>query len=788
MGLGSWKTPKTPLMNLCKERKELIKAARGARYYLATAHVLYFRSLVQFGNALNQFVQKELIVIPISSDDDDSSGESSVSDYDSDGSDSLLCSTANSVCYRSEPSACRRASARSHGGCGGTNCPSRNNGFVPVMKHDHFPPKPRNVSHTCVSSDGVRDHCHEDKHNSQEGIRKSNDVSRFVKNEFVSVTMEMPSGGGGFFREEIIAAENPSSSAAPPQPRVPTWDFLDVFNVTDYVNCDYINDDRDDNEDDDGWREVREREGIPDLEEEIQTTPVVDPNQRRKQRKKNVKEHPPNSTTTVAEEEDEKKAKHSHVSPVESTLTMSENEGEFSFSRGIVSFPTDEDGSSGSLGSCMEESGSKDLRHIVSEIDQLFETTVRCGERVSSLLEVGTLPHPQSLGAQFKDFASRVVLSFVNFKHKHLNSSNSSSRTLRTGEEDPKSKSNFLSATLEMLYNWEDKLLKEVMEEEKLRDLYDKEYKILKNLYHRGAESAAIEAAEASVKGLLSKINVSVRVVESISRRVHKIRDEQMLFQLLEIIQEFTELWKSLAKCHHKQFWAMARSRSCVHIVEPEVQKKPSMKATQKLVAQIKKYEASFTNYVSAQKSFVRLVNEWLLRNMMQEQDEDTAHVSPTAIGAPEIFRLSENWRQEIEGVSETKACSAIQELASRFRDVEAMQREEMRRRVRTEQVEKELEKQRRSLQKVWGGTLPMSDSAEKRITQLGGIGQDLSALRQTMAEERARHEKVVRELNDAVSASLQEGFGPIFEALEEFCLQNVKAYQNITNSATVQS
>lgn len=91
MGCSGSKVDDLPLVIRCRERKDLLKAAADHRYALAAAHVSYFRSLKEVGDALRKFVEEELVVGASSSstttaasspvvtlhslDDDDDDGE-----------------------------------------------------------------------------------------------------------------------------------------------------------------------------------------------------------------------------------------------------------------------------------------------------------------------------------------------------------------------------------------------------------------------------------------------------------------------------------------------------------------------------------------------------------------------------------------------------------------------------------------------------------------------------------------------------------------------------------------
>lgn len=55
----------------------------------------------------------------------------------------------------------------------------------------------------------------------------------------------------------------------------------------------------------------------------------------------------------------------------------------------------------------------------------------------------------------------------------------------------------------------------------------------------RGAESSKIDATQASIRKLQTKINVCIRAVDAISRRIHKLRDEELQPQLTELIHGY---------------------------------------------------------------------------------------------------------------------------------------------------------------------------------------------------------------------------------------------------------
>ncbi|CAH8363752.1 unnamed protein product [Eruca vesicaria subsp. sativa] len=699
----------TPLLILCKERKELIRSARDARYHLAKSHLLYFRSLLDFTNSINQFVHKDLVVIPFSSDDDSCS---EIVCSGSSDSDSECDSDSNSHCLVCDESQ-----------------------TAPLSKdEDQNSQKPSSGEQACGSSNGAH-----------EGMEKQSEDLGVVEKVFVIAPVE---------DEKRVLETYPNINQQN--------SFLDDHDILglymDNTQLVYT-----EPEENDVWREIREREGIPDLEPDSDHNSLV----RKNTRNKNVQES--SSTAKDTREVDKESSSTANVvgevdkSNVEANTCNGKVEGEADdvdatctqeketspetateVTRSDEELSDEAYESSSSSSSCYSGSGYTDLRNVVEKINSISKKAAGHRE-VSDLLEVSKVIHHQPLGSQFKELASRV-----------LGSSKNSTRALLLRRGLPQeSLVVSLSMTLEKLYVWEKKLHAEVTAEEKLRVLYEKGYSFLKSLDQNGAESNEIYEAEVEVKLHLSKVNVSVRAVESVSMRIHKIRDEELSLQVNKTINVFKEMWRFLAKCHHKQFQLITRSNSCVHI------EKGSRKVTQKVEEQVRRFRESLRGYIDAHRGFVRLLNDWLNRNIMEEDDL-------TKTEAPDIFRVCREWLREIENVDEVKVLSAVEEMELRFRSLGFKQVEEEKQRLRTERLCKELEMKTKEVEESWG----------RQADQV--MGPELLSLRESASHERVKHEGVIREINDAVSVSLQECLVHIFEALEDFCSGNFKAYQNI--------
>jgi len=70
-----------------------------------------------------------------------------------------------------------------------------------------------------------------------------------------------------------------------------------------------------------------------------------------------------------------------------------------------------------------------------------------------------------------------------------------------------------------------------------MRVVHDKKYREMKRLDERGAESHKLDSTLATVRKLSTKIRIAIQVVDSISNKIRKLRDDKLWPQISELIQ-----------------------------------------------------------------------------------------------------------------------------------------------------------------------------------------------------------------------------------------------------------
>ncbi|XP_047325574.1 nitrate regulatory gene2 protein [Impatiens glandulifera] len=628
--------------------------------------------------------------------------------------------------------------------------------------------------------------------------------------------------GGDFFRFPT-GAPYPSSyrnkppsplpePPPPPSPNVSSWDFLNPFDTFDHGYAGYYSQN---NIYENGSivsspeiNEVREREGIPDLEDE--TDPEVIKEVVHKKGKKvyeGVRKRSGVGTTSRSVQSRKKSSESSsssmpfhkqssHGFPSQSSsegisvepsslhsesahsvnlkeeksspeTILSKSSEDISTKKREVTFDDGiQDSSSTFTAHIYRAHGTRDLNDVVQEIENEFKTASAVGKEVASMLEVGKLSYQPRVSLL------KVILSRVNYviaptiSYSTDPPSRRSVSTRRLAEsyltDSENTKTINLSSTLDKLYAWEKKLYKEVKDEERLRLIYEKRCRRLKSLDDEGAESSKIEATQASIKKLLMKIDVCIKAVNAISTRIHKLRDEELQPQVTELVHGLTRMWRGMVKCHQKQFQAIMDSKM-KKLRSNAVRRDSSLKATMELEVELRTWCNHFCDWMHNQRSFIVSLNAWLLRCLDYEPEESSDGIvpfSPGRIGAPPIFVVCNDWFQAMETISEKGVTEAVDKFGSILGQLWAMDEDRDKKR---EESLKELERRLQSvrLNKKAKSEVP----SESGILPLDDLKVDLDSMRKKLQED---------------SISLQANLVPIFECLGNFASEALKAYENV--------
>ncbi|XP_039810183.1 protein ALTERED PHOSPHATE STARVATION RESPONSE 1-like isoform X2 [Panicum virgatum] len=428
--------------------------------------------------------------------------------------------------------------------------------------------------------------------------------------------------------------------------------------------------------------------------------------------------------------------------------------------------------------------GTRDVRESMDDVKELFDEAVNCSTEVSRLLEVGKMP-PRSTPRVLRCLTMSTSSCLPKPHGRKSRASSSKASTSASSSAGRRNGTGHLSSTLEKLWVWEKKLYQEIKDEEKLRMLYEKNYRRLKSLDERGAESSTIDSTRLSVRLLQSKISINVRTANAFSSKIQKIRDEELYPQLVDLIQRFRRLWKGVLECHEKQLLAIHDSKINQLKAMTISQSGAASEASRELERELTKWYRCFNKWISSQRSCVEVLNGWLKKWLPEApEEEDTADgvppFSPGRLGAPPVFIISNDWFQAIEIVSKTDALRAIDHFSKLVHEFKKSLEEEQRQKRKADHASRDYNRKCEVLQ----GELGLSTTENAHYSHDDRV-IDLERLRKRRDEERTSHEKILTHAHVAASATLPIGLVPVLQQITSFFQKNQQVYMRIRIQGT---
>lgn len=795
MGCTSSKLDDLPAVALCRDRCNCLNDAIHHRFALADAHLAYFTSLKSIGISLHRFFHLRftsssvmpILNLPTQRKLDPSpqaspihhihSHSNSVGSHLQFNSSDDDVSDAEHLHFHSE-----------------SDSPIHNNNSYPYghlnyIDHETLAPYNNNDTSHFMNMNYMRRNTtpsvsYEQRPPVSETV-KFGDFSGYNPYMYSNNSNQVASTSysnynnsyGGYFGsvppDTVIPAANTVASTSKPPPSPPrggsAWDFLNPFETFgDYYpppHTPSMNS-----------KELREEEGIPDLEDEDEVLKEVQGNQKfvdegggsRGVRDEYLK-------ATLEDEVGGKGKESSHDSEVHyrtsrARESMDEDPVEYEvhmIDKKVVD--KDEDKSGGG-----HRAGSKtflDDSEVVKEIQVQFERASEMGNELSKMLETGKHPHSRKHAA-YQAVSSKmlnVIAPSLSIVSSEASTSTSESAPSLNYDDTMGLSSTNLSSTLQKLLLWEKKLYEEVKIEEKLRVQHERKSRKLKRMSEKGAEAHKIETTRNLVRTLSTKTRIAIQAVDRISVKISELRDNELWPQLIGFIQGLTRLWKAMLDCHQSQRQAIGAARRLDDFVSNRYSSDAHLEATLQLEQELLNWVFRFSCWVASQKGYVKALNNWLLKCLLYEPEETAdgiAPFSPGRMGAPPVFVICHQWAQALDSISEKEVIETMRYFAANVLQLWERDKLEMRQRMtvnrETELKVKNLEREDQKIHKE-------IQELDKRIVLVSREANSLSVTGQ-----------VVYQSETSSNTSFQLSMQRIFEAMEKFTASSLTAYEEL--------
>ncbi|KAJ0085088.1 hypothetical protein Patl1_09424 [Pistacia atlantica] len=310
----------------------------------------------------------------------------------------------------------------------------------------------------------------------------------------------------------------------------------------------------------------------------------------------------------------------------------------------------------------------------------------------------------------------------------------------------------FDTATLKKLCMWERKLYDEVKAEEKLRLLYARKCRQMKSMDEKGAETLKVDAARTMLRNLSTRIKIAIQVIDKMSISINKLRDEELWLHIRELVQRLLEMWKAMLECHRCQSQTVLEAKGLDAIASNAKLDHAHLESAIKLKLELQNCNLNFSNWIEAQKSYVKALNGWLMKCLRYDPEvtpDGIVPFSPGRVGAPPVFVIAYQWSQAMDKLSEKEVTEAIYGFSASVNQLLERHKVDLQQMViANKDVERQVKISEREEQKIQ----KVIQARDKRMILLAREG----------------------------SGSMQSGLKQIFMAIEKFAANSKQAYDEL--------
>ncbi|KAD6794899.1 hypothetical protein E3N88_05795 [Mikania micrantha] len=403
----------------------------------------------------------------------------------------------------------------------------------------------------------------------------------------------------------------------PPSPqRSSHWDFFwNPFSSLDYYAYATRNSVFDD--DINGLQQVREEEGIPELEEETEHEEAEQHSHRINRRSNDRVSCDHEDEVSVAADDDDDEfetdsgeetlSEHELESPPLMTRTQNlegKPEGTPGFTVYVNRRPTS-------------------MSEVIKDIEAQFQIISDSANELSVMLDANRAQYSSSSSHELTGIK---ILNPVALLRSASSSRSNSSRFLVSSSLQRKKV--MLAAVIYQM----------TRAGERIRIAYDKKCAQLRNHDAKGDDHASVHKTRTAIRDLHTQIKVSIHSVEAVSKRIETLRDQELQPQLLELIQGQDLLAGTLSK---------PKKYTPLHPTEPH----RLAQSASNLESELQNWKSCFESWVTSQKSYIHAITGWLLRCIGSNSNNTTKlPFSPRrSAGAPPMFAVCIQWARLLD-------------------------------------------------------------------------------------------------------------------------------------------
>ncbi|KAG4214563.1 Benzoyl-CoA reductase subunit C [Gossypium arboreum] len=332
--------------------------------------------------------------------------------------------------------------------------------------------------------------------------------------------------------------------------------------------------------------------------------------------------------------------------------------------------------------------------------------------------------------------------------------------------------------TLDKLYVAEQKLYKEVKEEEVTKLELEKKLMLLQKQdeNHDWTKTQKIKSSVENLENDMTRLQHSISTACS---SILELIDEELYPQLVALTSGLMGMWKMMYKSHQFQNHISKQLNHLTDHLSMDLTTESRLQATAQLETEVSFWYYSFCRLIKSQQEYLRTLCQWIQLTDCLVSNQQQSHCSSA------VRRLCEEWHLGFEKLPDKVASETIKSFLLAIQSIIQQQAVEHNQKRKYEKLQKRLQKELISLtemeKKVEGSVLTLDmNSTLSPKHPLSLKRAKTEALKKRVDVEKGKHLNSVQLSKTMILSNLKTSLPNVFQALMGFSKACVEVFEAI--------
>ncbi|XP_012075657.1 protein ALTERED PHOSPHATE STARVATION RESPONSE 1 isoform X2 [Jatropha curcas] len=423
----------------------------------------------------------------------------------------------------------------------------------------------------------------------------------------------------------------------------------------------------------------------------------------------------------------------------------------------------------------------KTLEGIVKELDDYFLKASAGGKEIAVLMNISRgdsyLPQNSKENKRKRSNSAKVFSALAwNWSSKSLQYPKDATEVYNPSEP---CKPGAHCVTLDKLYTAEQKLYKEVKEEEITKIELEKKTMLLLKQEEENHDWTKTDKTRSIVEGLEADVRRLQHSISNTCSSILQLIDVELYPQLVTLTSGLKNMWRTMYECHQVQNHISQQLNHLTDNQDTEMTTDAHRHATVQLETEVNSWYISFCKLVKSQQEYVTTLCRWIqLTDCLVNDNQHSSYSSA-------VCSLCEEWQLAFDRLPDKIASEAIKSLLSAIHAIMLQQEEEHNLHKKSDKLEKRLEKELFSLAEMekkvdWsfaaGDT--RSDLSPKHPLSIKRAKTE--ALKIRVDTEKTKYLNSIKFTRVMTLNNLKTGLPNMFQALMGFSSASAQAFEAV--------